>query len=172
MVESRLRLASAGPGRKGGAALPFCHEHFVEESLPNLVDNNQVLEGSVGKVDARGPAKRKGRMAGKHVRVWIARGQVPGDVERVVVREVLLHSREIRADPHSRDDPAGILTSRSQEGPTTRNERRLSPSRVEHAAELRIGPMTSGTDDDRLARSDVYRLRAIVDVAVLPEALQ
>ena len=113
MIESRLRLAPAGPGRKGGAALPFGDEHFVKESLPNLIDNNQVLEGSVGKVDARGPAKRKCRMAGKHVRVWVARGQVPRDVERDVHREILLHSGEVRADPHSRDDPARVLAARA-----------------------------------------------------------
>src|SRR5947207_1542037 len=49
---------------------------------------------------------------------------------------------------------------------------RLSECRVEHAAELRIGAMTSGADDDRLASPDVYRLGTIIDVAVLPEAFQ
>src|SRR2546425_12453282 len=124
MVESRLRLAPAGSGRKGGAALPFCDEHFVEESLSHLVDNNQVLEGSVGKVDAGGSSERERRMAWKHVRVGIPGGQVPGDVERVGIREVLLHSREVRADPHAGDDPAGVLTSRSQQGPAAGNESR------------------------------------------------
>src|SRR5439155_1382643 len=52
------------------------------------------------------------------------------------------------------------------------NESGLSECRVKHAAELRIGAMTSGANDDRLASPDVYGLATIVDVAVLPEALQ
>src|SRR5205814_2806979 len=49
---------------------------------------------------------------------------------------------------------------------------RLSESRIEHAEELRVGPMTSSANDDCVASPDVYRFRAVVDVAVLPEALQ
>src|SRR5947208_943990 len=172
VVQPRFGLALAGVGREGGATLACCDEHFVEESLAHLVDNDQVLEGSVGKVDARGSPERERRMAWKHIRIGIPSGQVSRDMKRVVVRQVLLHPREVRPDPHSGDDPAGVLTARSQEGPTTGYKSRLSECRIEHAAELRIGPMTSGADDDRLARSDVYRLGAIVDVAVLPEALQ
>src|SRR5438876_1993640 len=46
--------------------------------------------------------------------------------------------------------------ARSQEGPATGHESRLSPCRVEHAAELPIGPVTSGRNHDRLASPDVY----------------
>src|SRR5207244_13300206 len=52
------------------------------------------------------------------------------------------------------------------------NESRPPPCRVEHAAKLWIGPVTSGANDDRLAGPDVNRLCSIVDIAVLPEALQ
>src|SRR5437773_3346268 len=172
VVQPRFGLALAGVGREGGATLPCCDEHFVEESLPHLVDNDQVLEGSVGKVDARGSPERERRMAWKHIRIGIPRGQIPRDMKRVVVRQVLLHPREVRPDPHSGDDPAGVLTARSQQGPAAGHESGLSECRVKHAAELRIGAMTSGANDDRLASPDVYRLGTIVDVAVLPEALQ
>src|SRR5437867_11950502 len=90
----------------------------------------------------------------------------------VVVRAVLVHPRGVRPGPHCGDDPAGVVTPRSQQGRAAGHESRLSECRVEHAAELRIGAMTSGADDDRLASPDVYRLGTIVDVAVLPEALQ
>src|SRR6266571_1326277 len=93
-------------------------------------------------------------------------------MERAGVRDVLLHPCEVRSDPHAGDDAAGVLPPRSQQGPAAGHESRLSECRVEHAAELRIGAMTSGADDDRLASPDVYRLGTIVDVAVLPEALQ
>src|SRR5262245_19375496 len=172
VLQPRFGLALAGIGREGGATLLCSDEHFVEESLPHLVDNDQVLEGSVGKVDARGSPERERRMAWKHVRVGVPRGQVSRDMERAGVREVLLHPCEVRPDPHSGDDPAGVLAARSQQGPAARHESRLSERRVEHAAKLRIGPVTSGANDDRLPSPDVYRLGTIVDVAVLPEALQ
>src|SRR3989442_1240651 len=172
VVEPRLGLALAGPGRKGRATLPGRDKHFVEESLSHLVHRDQVLERIVGDVDARGSPRRERRVARKHVRVTIPRGEVSRDVEGACIREVLLHSREVRPDPHSGDDAAGGLTAGSQKGPAARHESGLSPCRVEHAAELRIGPVTSGANDDRLASPDVYRLGAIVDVAVLPEALQ
>src|SRR6185503_4585273 len=93
-------------------------------------------------------------------------------MERARVREVLLHPREVRPDAHARDDAAGILAARSEQRPAARHERGLSPRRVEHAAELRIGAMTTGADDDRLASPDVDRLGAVVDVTVLPQALE
>src|SRR5205809_2889354 len=172
MFEAGLRLALTGSGWEVGTTSPCRHEHFVEESLPHLVHNNQVLEGSVGKVDTRGSSERERRMAGKHVGVGIASGEVSGDVERGGVRDVLLHSRQIRSNPHSGDDAARVLTARSQKRPPTGHESRLPPRRVEHAAKLWIGPVTSGANDDRLAGPDVYRLCSIVDIAVLPETLQ
>src|SRR5213593_2007623 len=172
VVQPRFGLALAGVGREGGATLPCCDEHFVEESLPHLVDNDQVLEGSVGEVDACGSPERERRMAWKHIRIGIPRGQVSRDMEGAGVRDVLLHPCEVRSDPHAGDDAAGVLTPRSQQGPAAGHESRLSECRVEHAAELRIGAMTSGADDDRLASPDVYRLGTIIDVAVLPEAFQ
>src|SRR5437762_237044 len=172
VVQPRFGLALAGVGREGGATLPCCDEHFVEESLPHLVDNDQVLEGSVGKVDARGSPERERRMAWKHIRIGIPSGQVSRDMKRVVVRQVLLHACKVRSDPHAGDDAAGVLTARSQQGPAAGHESGLSECRVKHAAELRIGAMTSGANDDRLASPDVYGLATIVDVAVLPEALQ
>src|SRR2546427_2009555 len=72
----------------------------------------------------------------------------------------------------SSDVCSSDLPPRSQQGPAAGHESRLSECRVEHAAELRIGAMTSGADDDRLASPDADRLGTIVDVAVLPEALQ
>src|SRR5262245_29351542 len=111
-------------------------------------------------------------MARKHVGVGIPRGKVSRDVEGTGVREVLLHSREVRPDPHSGDDTARVLASRSQESPSAGHESRLSPCRIEHATELRIGAVTSGSNDDRLASPDVDRPGTIVDVAVLPETLQ
>src|SRR6266568_4538628 len=172
VVQPRFGLALAWVGREGGATLPCCDEHFVEESLPHLVDNDQVLEGSVGKVDARGSPERERRMAWKHIRIGIPSGQVSRDMKRVVVRQVLLHPREVRPDPHSGDDPAGVLTPRSQQGPAAGHESRLSECRVEHTAELRIGAVTAGANDDRLASPDVYRFGSVVDSAVLPKALQ
>ena len=53
---------------------------------------------------------------------------------------------------------AGILTARPQERPPAGHKSRLPPCRVEHAAKLWIGPVTSGANDDRLAGPDVYRL--------------
>src|SRR6058998_2761186 len=111
-------------------------------------------------------------MAGIHVGVGIASGEVSRDVERGGVRNVLLHSRQIRSNPHSGDDAARVLTARSQKRPPTGHESRLPPCRVEHAAKLWIGPVTSGAYDDRLASPDVDRLGAILDTAVLPETLQ
>ena len=170
--EPRLGLALAGVGGKGGTALPCCDLHFVEESLPHLVDNDQVLEGSVRKVDAGGSPERERRVARKHVGIRIPRSQVPRDMKRVGIRQVLLHPRKVRPDPHSGDDPARVLAARSQQGPAARNESRLSECRVEHTPELRIGAVTSGANDDRLASPDVYHLGTIINVAVLPQALQ
>src|SRR5207244_9921755 len=108
-------------------------------------------------------------MAGIHVGVGIASGEVSRDMERGGERNVLLHSRQIRSNPHSGNDAARVLTARAQKRPPTGHESRLPPCRVEHAAKLWIGPVTSGANDDRLAGSDVYRLGSIVDIAVLPE---
>src|SRR5947207_1993903 len=71
VVQPRFGLALAGVGREGGATLPCCDEHFVEESLPHLVDNDQVLEGSVGEVDACGSPERERRMA------WVRSATLP-----------------------------------------------------------------------------------------------
>src|SRR5438552_18733269 len=90
-------------------------------------------------------------MAGIHVRIGIASGEVSRDVERGGVRNVLLHSCQIRSNPHSGDDAARILAARAQKRPPTGHESRLPPCRVEHAAKLWIGPVTSGANDDRLA---------------------
>ena len=170
--DSALRLALARPRRKRSASLPDDDQHFVEESLPHLVDDNQVLKGLGAKRDARRSPERERRVTREHVRVRVARGERAREVEGAAVREILLHPRQVRSDPHSRDDPAGILTAGPEQRPAARHERRLPPRRIEHAAELRIGPMASGSDDDRLARPDVQRLRAVLDVAVLPEALE
>src|SRR5262245_36968828 len=112
MFESRLRLALAWRGREGGATSPCGDQHFVEESLPDLVDNNQMLEGSVRKIDACGSSERERRVAGKHVRVGVARCEGSRNVERGGVRKVLLHSREIRPDSHSGDNSACVLAPR------------------------------------------------------------
>src|SRR5262245_61168652 len=93
-------------------------------------------------------------------------------MERAVVREILLHPREVGPDPHAGDDAAGVLAAGSEQRKTARDEGGLSPRRVEHAAELRVGRVPTSADDDRLAGADEVRFRAVVDVAVLPEALQ
>src|SRR3989442_500344 len=146
--------------RRGGGSIVTLHRRTVGDR-PNLAREEDLGVRIPGLC-----------LPGKHIRIGITRGQVSRDMERAGVRDVLLHPCEVRSDPHGGDDAAGVLPPRSQQGPAAGHESRLSECRVEHAAELRIGAMTSGADDDRLASPDVYRLGTIVDVAVLPEALQ
>ena len=132
VFKARLRLALTRSSRKRGTTSPCRDQHFVEESLAHLVDDDQVLERSVGKVDSGGSSERKRRMAWKHIGVGIASGEVSWNVKRAGVREILLHSREVRPNPHSGDDAARVLTARSQKRPATRYEGRFSPRRIEH----------------------------------------
>src|ERR1041384_2972247 len=105
-------------------------------------------------------------MAGIHVGVGIPSGEVSGDVERGGVRKVLLHSCQIRSNPHSGDDAARVLTARSEKRPPTGHESRLAPCRIEHAAKLWICPMTSRANDDRLAGPDVYLVCSLANISV------
>src|SRR2546423_928694 len=139
MFEAGLRLALAGSSWEVGTTSPCRDQHFVEESLPHLVHNNQVLEGSVGKIDTRGSSERERRMAGKHVGVGITSGEVSGDVERGGVRDVLLHSRQIRSNPHSGDDAARVLTARSQK--RTPFSRALNSKHRDSAAPFERAPL-------------------------------
>src|SRR6185436_16072291 len=95
-----------------------------------------------------------------------------GNVERTAVREVLLHAGEVRADSHAGDDAARILTARAQERPAARHEGGISERGIEHAAELRIGAVAARADDDGLACPDEHRLFPVVNISILPEALQ
>ena len=162
----------SGPAGKAAPPCLLVTSSSLKNRLPTWLTTIKCWKESAAKENARGSAERERRVARKHVGVGIARGERAGEMERAVVREVLLHPREVRADPHAGDDAAGVLAARAQQRPAARHEGGLSPRRIEHAAELRIGPVAAGADDDRLAGPDEDRFRAVVDIAVLPEALQ
>ena len=135
-------------------------EKLIEEALPDLVDDDHVLERFRLKLEARRSAQRERRVTRKHGGVGIARRKDAGDVERGGVGEVLLHPREVRAYSHAGDDAARILTARAQQRPAARHESGLSESGIEHAAELRIGAVPARADDDGFAGPDENRLLA------------
>ena len=67
---------------------------------------------------------------------------------------------------------AGVLTMGALQGKAACREGGFTQGGVEHAADLRIAPVTAAGKDDGPARPDVHRLPPLIDIAVLPIALQ
>src|SRR5215468_4183552 len=85
---------------------------------------------------------------------------------------VLHHAGEVRADFHAGDDAAAVHAEWPDERAGPALERRLDHPRINHRAQRNAALQTAGRNDDGLARPDVDRLGALVDVAVAPEAFQ
>src|SRR5438034_10791613 len=85
---------------------------------------------------------------------------------------ILHHTREVRADFHAGDNPAAIHGERPHQGARPVLDRWLDHSRIDHGPQRHTALHAAGGDDDGLPRPDVYRLRALVNVAILPEAFE
>src|SRR4030095_12861417 len=172
VLERMIQRAETRSARRRRTAVALVDIHFVKESLAHLVHGDQVLVRAQAQRDAGGTAELESRVAGKHVGVGVARRQPWRDVESAGYPEILLHPRKVGTDAHAGNDAAGVLAVGPEQGPGARHECGLAERRVEHAAKLRIGAVTAAANKDRLLRADVDDRAALVDVAVLPVALQ
>src|SRR5690606_24771622 len=153
------------------AAAPERQADLIEEPLADLIHGDELLEAGGADVEPGRAAERKGRMTGHHARVRVARAEPGRDVVREPGR-VLLHAGEVRADLEARDQCAAVLRVRPEEREAARRERGLAELRVEHAAHLRVAGVPAAREDHGLARTDMDHLAPLVDVAVLPVALE
>src|SRR5437899_12287002 len=85
---------------------------------------------------------------------------------------VLHHAGETGADPHAGADAAAIHVERPDQRAWPVFDRGLGHARVHHHPHRDAAVHAAGRDDDGLARADVDRLGALIDIAVLPEAFE
>src|SRR5690606_6360753 len=144
---------------------------LVEEPLADLIHGDEFLKPRRADIEPRRAAEREGRMARHHGRVRVARAEAGRDVISQAGR-VLLHAGEVRADLEARDHRAAVLRVRPEQREAAGREGGLAELGVEHAAQLRIARVAAAREDHGLARADTDHLAALVDVAVLPIALE
>ena len=85
---------SAGPGGK---------TDLTEETFAHLVDCDELFETGAADVDPGGSAETERRVTRHHGGIRIPRAEACRDVECGRIRDVLLHPRQVGADPQSGD---------------------------------------------------------------------
>ena len=88
------------------------------------------------------------------------------------IRDVLLHAGEVRAHPQACLERARVLAVRTLKRHTARREGRFAHRGIEHATNLGIARVAARGQDHSATGPDVQYLAPLVDIAVLPVALE